>query len=46
MLDFRLPLRSDNILLSAIELGILENSLVAVISILTCLQCDIHVFTV
>jgi len=47
ILDFRLPLTSDNILLSAIELAILENIVGAFgISILLCLQAEIHAFPV
>jgi len=47
ILDFRLPLTSDNIPLSAIELAILENMVGASgISILSCLQAEIHAFLV
>jgi len=43
ILDFRLLLTSDNILLSAIELAILENMVGAFgISIWSCLQAEIH----
>jgi hypothetical protein len=47
ILDFWLPLTSDNILLSAIELAVLENMVVAFgISILSCLQAEIHALPV
>jgi len=45
--DFRFPFTSDNILLSAIELAILENMVGAFgISILSCLQAEIHALLV
>jgi len=44
ILDFRLPLTSD---ISAIELAIFENMVFSFeISILLCLQAEIHVFPV
>jgi len=44
ILDFQLPLKSDDIFLSAIELGILDNMVVAYnISILFYLQAEIQV---
>jgi len=47
ILDFRLPLTSDYIFFSAIELAILENMVGAFeISILSCLQAEIHAFPV
>jgi len=47
ILDFRLPLAFNNILLSAIELAILENMVGAFgISILLCLQAEIHALPV
>jgi len=47
ILDFRLPLTSDIIPISAIELAILENMVGAFeLSILSCLQAEIHAFPV
>jgi len=46
-MEFRLPPTPDNILLSAIELAILENMVGAFgISIRLCLQAEIHAFAV
>jgi len=47
ILDFRLPLTLDNILLSAIEFVIIENMVgIFGISILSCLQAEIHALPV
>jgi len=47
ILDFRFPLTLNNILLSAIELAILENMVGAFgISILSYLQAEIHALPV